>query len=177
MVHGIEKRKDGLLYDLIMAYTRRKRALMVSKYIRDEKDKTLLDVGCGDRYFIERFHNTKCVGEDLRSGNDADDGLRHDDDVFDYVTMLAVAEHLKRPSYVFSEVRRVLKDGGLFVLTTPKKQVDKLINTYLDHSGHLMYLDRDYFSNIKGFRVNYYGTFELGCNQIVVLESTKGEKE
>ena len=41
------------------------------------------------------------------------------DRTFDAVYMMEVLEHVKDPQAALSEVRRVLKDGGRFVLSTP----------------------------------------------------------
>ncbi len=45
--------------------------------------------------------------------------MSFDDGTFDAVYMMEVLEHVKDPQAALSEVRRVLKDGGRFVLSTP----------------------------------------------------------
>ena len=47
--------------------------------------------------------------------------LPFDDGYFDVVTMLAVFEHIEpsRLGIVVSEIRRILKPGGTYILTTP----------------------------------------------------------
>jgi len=47
--------------------------------------------------------------------------LPYSDQSFDLVTCNNVLEHLPNPLAVFKEVRRVLKDGGIFLIKTPNK--------------------------------------------------------
>ena len=49
-----------------------------------------------------------------------------EDDFFDVVTMLAVLEHIEPPGIpdLMREVYRVLKTGGVFILTTPTSWTD-----------------------------------------------------
>lgn len=48
--------------------------------------------------------------------------LNYDDHTFDVVTMIEVLEHLSDPVAALREVRRVLKPGGVFALTTPNRR-------------------------------------------------------
>jgi SAM-dependent methyltransferase len=52
-----------------------------------------------------------------------------EDDFFDVVTMLAVLEHIEPPGIpdLMREVYRVLKAGGVFILTTPTSWTDGLL--------------------------------------------------
>jgi 2-polyprenyl-3-methyl-5-hydroxy-6-metoxy-1,4-benzoquinol methylase len=50
---------------------------------------------------------------------DAEAGLPFADDSFDAVTCVEFIEHLSSPGRVLSDIARVLKPGGLAVLTTP----------------------------------------------------------
>jgi len=47
------------------------------------------------------------------------DKLPYQDNYFDLVLMEEVIEHLANPDNALEEVRRVLKPGGLFIITTP----------------------------------------------------------
>jgi len=47
--------------------------------------------------------------------------IPYDDNTFDLVFSDNVMEHVQNPSIVFSEISRVLKTGGLFLLKTPNK--------------------------------------------------------
>ena len=93
---------------------------------------SVLDVGCGDG---ELVHLLKERGYDVR-GLDIDpsgcrypevavqrcdimDGLPFEDAAFDLLTVQEVIEHLEDPFKAVREFHRVLKPGGLLLLTTP----------------------------------------------------------
>lgn len=44
------------------------------------------------------------------------------DDTFDVVISANVLEHVAEPDFVFEEIRRVLRPGGMFVFQTPNKR-------------------------------------------------------
>jgi 2-polyprenyl-3-methyl-5-hydroxy-6-metoxy-1,4-benzoquinol methylase len=48
-----------------------------------------------------------------------DNPLPFDEGHFDYVTLLAILEHLGNPEEVMRELHRVLKPGGTLFITTP----------------------------------------------------------
>ena len=52
-----------------------------------------------------------------------------DDDYFDVVTMLAVFEHIapERLGNVLKEISRVLKKGGMYIMTTPAVWTDSIL--------------------------------------------------
>jgi SAM-dependent methyltransferase len=89
----------------------------------------VLDAGCGSRAtLVERFAKMATVyGVDLdcidcgniRRADLAE--LPFPDAMFDIVYSRSVWEHLTDPEKVMSEVGRVLKPGGLLILTTPNK--------------------------------------------------------
>jgi len=107
---------------------------MVTSLLPERWDQTrLLDVGSGDGYTIRLV---KPIGEILGVDTDpsmADlarergiefrEGSAYElpfaDQSFDLVTMIEVVEHLERPVDALTEVRRVLRDGGSVVITTP----------------------------------------------------------
>ncbi len=102
----------------------------------------ILDVGCGKQaYFLARTEFAKKYGVDKliegNSGNrfqfsdegvtlahfdvDANNRLPFAPDTFDVITMLAVVEHLEddRLIVLLDEIDRVLRPGGVFIMTTP----------------------------------------------------------
>lgn len=98
----------------------------------------LLDIGCGDGNFtvlmarvcgteeiygvdvseraveLARAKGIKCYRVDVDT-----EKLPFSDNFFDAITALEVIEHLFDPDHFLEEVRRVLKPGGLFILSTP----------------------------------------------------------
>lgn len=100
----------------------------------------LLDIGCGtgeytsfmansfdqvdgieiERERLELFRESAPENTSLHymSAND----LEFEDDTFDTITMIEVLEHLTNIPGALSEVARVLKPGGSFLLTTPSRR-------------------------------------------------------
>ncbi|GEM_PF-552014 len=93
----------------------------------------VLDLGCGDgktgkeifdRGFIVEacdmdaarflFHNVI----PFNNGN-LNDKLPYRDGMFDYVIFMEVIEHVYNPDFVMAEISRVLRKGGVLVLSTP----------------------------------------------------------
>jgi SAM-dependent methyltransferase len=107
----------------------------------------VLDIGCGSyplflvgSEFAEKFGLDRVpvsLPDELRSANlkivkhDVHTGaqLPFPADCFDVVTMLAVFEHLEPTvlSRLLAEIRRILKPGGIYVMTTPAHWTDWLL--------------------------------------------------
>ncbi len=102
------------------------------------KTGSLLDIGCGEGFFIkkilENIKGLKAAGIDVSEKNlklaqknsprarfVKSDACRlpFKDDSFECVTALELLEHVTRPDKVLLEIRRVLKKGGTFVCTIP----------------------------------------------------------
>lgn len=62
------------------------------------------------------FQHTNCWFELMDANR-----LSFKDDEFDIVICSEVAEHLPQPELVISQIHRVLKKNGLFLMTTPQK--------------------------------------------------------
>jgi len=158
----------------------------------------LLDIGCGSYpYFL--FHtefrekygldqvvnkalNTECARNKtclISFDVHRHDALPFKNQCFDVVTMLAVFEHIepKRLPTLLGEIYRVLRPGGLFVLTTPAAWTDHLLKTMAKirlvspieiedhkdtytHSKIARYLEASNFRNEK----SKFGYFEFYMN-------------
>lgn len=95
----------------------------------------LLDVGCGYGFFLqamqglcstvtgielsagEAAYARQKLGLNVRQGTLAE--AQFPDSCFDTVTMWEVIEHLPDPLGYLQEIRRILKPGGLLVISTP----------------------------------------------------------
>lgn len=165
-------KRRGLIGRIILPITRYLRAINAEKYM--EPAERHLDIGCGDGYFLRRSKCQERYGLDKLLGDEVTDKLDFPDSYFDYVTMLAVIEHISCPEDVFKEVARVLKTGGRFIITTPRKSADLLIKIYAKNidEEHESYFDYDRMAKLAGttFEIITYYRFLFGLNQIFCFE-------
>lgn len=90
----------------------------------------LLDVGCGRKPYESLFKVTSYIGLDIAGGGHDDDAKSADvyyngkvfpftDSFFDYVISNQVLEHVLDQEQLMEEIYRVLKPGGLLLMTVP----------------------------------------------------------
>jgi len=147
----------------------------VMKFI---KDKFILDSGCGigNGTYNLSLEANKVIGTELDrdrlrcafdnfSNNNisylAMDGclLGFKDSIFDIAVSLEVIEHLEDQDKFVSEVKRVLKNDGIAIISTPNKEVVKIEGTALNPS-HIKELTFKEFKKMlnKYFReIEFYG--------------------
>ena len=168
---GYIKRRIGI-GRIILPVTRYLRAVNAEKYI--SRRERLLDIGCGDGYFIKRSKCKERYGLDKLLGDEVTSALDFPDAFFDYVTMLAVIEHITDPLPLLKEIFRVLKPRGRFVFTTPKKQAEFFLRLYARNidEEHESYFDLKRVQDLAGdmFEVGGHHTFIFGLNQTYCLE-------
>lgn len=93
--------------------------------------KIILDIGCNKGFLLAALPHHRTVGIDLTFGfraagpayviGDAE-GLPFRDGSFDGAVMAEVVEHLPGCDASYREIRRVLREGGLFLVTHPNKE-------------------------------------------------------
>ncbi|MDD5459191.1 MAG: class I SAM-dependent methyltransferase [Phycisphaerae bacterium] len=111
------------------------RALEIADKI--ENQHRVLDVGCKHAYLSEILNkqgiNCNYYGIDIsekvieslknKQGTfklcDITHGLPFEDDFFDSIVMLEVLEHVENPTYVLTELHRVLSDNGQLLISVP----------------------------------------------------------
>jgi len=102
---------------------------------------------------------------------------------FENVTMLAVIEHIENVKGLLSECKRVLKDNGRLIITTPAKRAKPILDIFskiylVDDrmiSQHKRYYTRKtlksllelYFKEVKVI------PFQFGFNLLVVCNNKK----
>ena len=133
-------------HGLLEGFLARRRAAMARKLLAGvRRDGHLLDVGCGthplfllgsdfrQRTGLDRVLPENASGPPgvtlIRHDLEADPSLPFDAASFDAVTMLAVFEHIHPASLtpLLADIRRVLRPGGILVLTTPASWTDPLL--------------------------------------------------
>ena len=133
---------------LLEAFLSRQRGKMADKLIPPASRKgRLLDLGCGEHHrflkstdFAEKYGLDRLAGReghepgpDVVTRLDCDIEVVNDlpfaDEYFDVVTMLAVFEHIdpERLVRLVVEIRRLLKPGGVYILTTPAAWTEGLL--------------------------------------------------
>ena len=137
-------------YGLLEHFLSRKRIAMANVLIGDHGPRErILDIGCGSfplfleqAPFREKFGIDRLVSDVqkdewarrsvvlIERDVDREPVLQFRDDYFDVVTMLAVFEHIEKSRLVptVSEIRRVLRPGGIYVLTTPAQWTDRILS-------------------------------------------------
>jgi 2-polyprenyl-3-methyl-5-hydroxy-6-metoxy-1,4-benzoquinol methylase len=106
------------------------------------------------------------------------------DSQFDQIIGLAVIEHVDDPQQWLGWLRTLLKPGGRIVLTTPYPSVRWLhelgarIGLFSREGAreHRELIDRRRITALaeaSGFRIRHFQRFLLGCNQLVILETTE----
>lgn len=124
---------------------------------------------------IARKHNIKLVSHNLES----DKPLPFEGDFFDAITMLAVFEHIEPSRLVplHKEIKRILKSGSLFIMTTPVPHIDRLLRPLAflklisdeeieDHKGSYSLKTVAQYLETAGFKKDNMqsGYFELFVN-------------
>lgn len=103
----------------------------IEKYIQN--DSLLCDLGCGQdafllKYFAPRIRHgfgfdmlikNFTIGNIVVKGAILNDWIPLDSESIDVVTVLAALEHFYAERNILSEARRVLKRGGLLLITVP----------------------------------------------------------
>lgn len=129
------------------------RAFFTYLYPSIKKGDKIIDCGCGDgAYSIELakkgydvtgidfeerieyasyYSKRDNINVKFEIGNLLD--LPFDDETFDIAVCIEVLEHIKDDNKVLKEIARVLKDGGLLLMTTPSKSERYVSLPHEDH--------------------------------------------
>ncbi len=159
---------------------------------------TVLDFGCGHQaLFLQSAQREIKQGigldYDATPGRPAanleirnfhfKDRFEFPDRSFDHITILAVLEHipLDQVDVLFREFRRILKDDGSVLLTTPTPASKPLLEflafrlkiisgpEIADHKHYWSAADIRDLAARNGFRCSAYATFQFGLNSFAAL--------
>ncbi|KKQ25792.1 MAG: Methyltransferase type 11 [Candidatus Woesebacteria bacterium GW2011_GWA1_37_8] len=134
----------------------KRRAKVIVEMLNIQPGDKILDVGCGDGYYLHLMSNLgiqiNLYGCDFDKASlvsaknylnknislveaDLMSSLPYESSTFDKVVMSEVCEHLPNPIYGLNEVNRVLKKGGVVVISVPNKNYPLLwdpVNWFLE---------------------------------------------
>ncbi len=154
---------------------------------------TIMDFGCGHQALFLRSvqkHIQRGIGLDYDAAASQPaanleiqnfhfkDRFEFPDGSFDCITILAVLEHIPRDQVgkLFREFRRILKEGGQVLLTTPTPASKPLLEflafklkiisgpEIADHKHYWSEADIRYLATDEGFSCEAYQTFQFGLN-------------
>jgi SAM-dependent methyltransferase len=164
----------------------------IIRFVPENSD--VLDLGCGYHGLLLRFLEMKIsfgvgvdisVNQEVRSPklrlvkHDLNKALPFPNDRFDVVISLANLEHLENSRGVFQEIHRVMKPGGLLLLTTPTpfaKPVLEFLSYELkiiseeEIRDHKTYFQRQMLENyckMVGFSYWEHKYFQIGMNNFL----------
>jgi SAM-dependent methyltransferase len=131
----------GTLTTNRVLFQREKKCLNVIAHLKN-KPKSILDVGCGDGFFLQNVNQR--LGKDcdlhgvdysqyqlgkaselpfsFKQANIETEGLPYGSETFEMVHAAELIEHLVNPDYFLEECWRVLKPNGYLLVSTPNLQ-------------------------------------------------------
>ncbi len=155
------------------------------------KGKKVLDAGCGTGYgsaFLATNGAKQVVGVDIspeavtyaKRNFQASNlifqvgdccNLKFPDNSFDGVVALEIIEHLNHYPQFLGEVRRVLKPGGFFLVSTPNKEVwsPKRIQPVNPH--HILEFTLDQFRQTLGHNFRELACFGQGFARPIIFQN------
>lgn len=165
----------------------------------------ILDVGCGDGRLLNKIKNQELFGVDvnLKELEKAEqrgvvtsrlnidiEPLPYKDDFFDVIISSEVVEHLLVPDNLIKEAYRVLKNDGIFIVTTPNvASLGRRIMLFLgknvffesspydkDAVGHLRYFTADSLKKLfrkYGFKITKLSSDLINFDSHGFLKSKK----
>lgn len=184
----IRKQKWNVI-DRFLSYWRTR---FIDKYIG--ADSIVADIGCGQEgsFLLSIAHKIKRgYGYDFNLKEESSKGnitllntdFLDDSKQYNIVLLIATLEHLPYPQEVhilLTEVYSRLQSGGYFILTTPDKRSQGLLE-FLSYKMHLLneeeirdhkhYFDKGELENLMvlhGFREISHKYFQLGLNNLVI---------
>ncbi len=131
----------------------------------------ILDIGYSvggiHQKFLEKFGRENLYGVDIETEKDTEhykrstaEKIPFKDNFFDSVFAGELIEHVEKPAIFLKETARVLKKGGMLILTTPNRKslVNRVFHSY-ETPIHISLFNYPALENLlkeKGFRVEKF---------------------
>lgn len=178
---------------ILSAYLKRKRYAVVAEEIVDDK-RLVLDIGCGEGGVKEYLPlHTIYYGLDIKSNKnkniyacDVTKGFppKVSNMKFDYIISLAFVEHIKDVASFLGRCKKVLKDDGKIVVTTPHPigrkvhEIGAALGLFSKEAAeeHEKFLDKrdiESLSFVAGLKLIKYKRFLFGFNQLFVIKNVR----
>ena len=178
--------------ELLEPYLRKLRICKIIKYIPENC--ILCDIGCGFNarflqdvshciskgYGFDKKIEDKSIGNIYIKNANVADHIPLEEETIDCVTLLAVLEHLSDSKKVLFECHRILKSGGVLILTTPSP-ISKPLLEFLSFrlgivssteiADHKHYYSRKELQDLligTGFNGIKCNSFEFGLNNMAI---------
>ena len=138
----------------------------IEKYIGNNPELRLLDVGCGGGHFIEqaekRFVCTgielsgeginesvaRCINGKTRIFQEDIEGTNFSSGVFDIITSIGSLEHCINIPKAIKEIERLLASGGIFYILAPNETYD-----YQDQPNEVTMSSDEWIELLKNFKL------------------------
>ncbi|MEW6719249.1 MAG: class I SAM-dependent methyltransferase [Thermodesulfobacteriota bacterium] len=174
----------------------RERVGILAKYCGDLTDLKILDIGCGNGYFLAAAKEScrRCFGTEssgrLREFAARKTGLpvfgeeleRLPEKDFDIVTLFDVIEHVPAPVPFMESVLRLMKSGGRVLVFTPNFdsfsiRVMQARSSIVDPTEHVVLFTRQslqYLADALRLEIIYHETQGLDVQNILSMEHVAG---
>ena len=168
-------------------------------YIKLYPNCTLLDIGCGfearlllaaepyigQGFGIDRRAPKLCNSKIKTIKSDFGQKLPFDDQTIDFITLLAVLEHIDDDLNMLKECSRILRPGGGMLLTVPSWRAKPILEflslrlnlvnkeEILDHKRY--YSKEDLLilcSKVPNLEITFHQYFQFKCNNQLFIKKT-----
>lgn len=181
-------------FNLLDKFIRHLRISKILPYLK--KEDIVCDLGCGDgsslRFLSSRIKEGYGLDKNIRESKennlyflsqDITSPLPFEDNKFDIILSLAVLEHLDSFGSLIKEAKRVLKNNGLFILTTPTPASKTLLEflafklkiiSEKEIRDHKHYYTKEELINLfkDNFQILKIKTFSFKFNTLIVLKKS-----
>ena len=180
-------------FNLLDKFIRYLRLRKILPYLKEND--IVCDLGCGDgsilKFLSSKIKEGYGIDKDVLEfeeknlrfiRRDITKPLPFENKKFDVILFLAVLEHLEPSNSVFNEAWRILKTGGLFILTTPAPRSRSLLEflafrlkiiSRKEIKGHKHYYSKQELIELldrHNFKILKLESFCLGFNTLAVAQ-------